>query len=118
MRLYNNIWMSISYLFGVSAKNSKNKLQNAIDKRDDRKELESSIQYLSGDEKEHKRRVERAEKREKRATRSLLMSFLGIFLLFIFMFFPNVLIIAIVGALISIPSILYGLWYSLWGKYL
>lgn len=128
MRLYDNPWLAITYLLGKGAQNAKNKLQNSIDERDKKKELESAISYLSSDEKERKRRSEIAEKREKWAIRSLLIVILEpIFLLILTASLPDkeldlppalalIVIVIIMSPLVL--SIIYGLWYSLEGKYL
>lgn len=116
MRFYNNPWVAVTYLLGVGAKGLKNRLQNVIDKRDDRKESESRSNLPTNDQ-ERKQYNAKHERREKGATISIVMSLLGIFLLFVFIFVPNITIFAFVGALLSIPSILYGLWYSFFGKY-
>lgn len=102
--------MAVTYLLGASAKGLKNCLQNAIDKRDDRKESESRANLPTNDQ-ERKRYNATHKRRERGATISLVASVFGILLLFVFMFVPCVAFV-IVGTFLLIPSILYGLWYS------
>lgn len=128
MRLYDNPWLAIAYFLGAGAKGVKNKLQNTIDKRDKQMNLESTINYLSASEEEQKRRCEVAEKREKRAFRCLLIAMLYPIFFFVLIAvlpeksldFPPPLALIVVLIIISpwIFSIVYGLWYSLYGKYL
>lgn len=128
MRLYNNPWVAVVYLLGSGAKSIKNKIENAEKERDKRKTLESAINFLSSSEEERKRRCEIAEKREKRAFRCLLITMLYPIFFFVLIAvlpeksldFPPPLALIVVLIIISpwIFSIVYGLWYSLYGKYL
>lgn len=128
MRLYNNPWVAVVYLLGSGAKSIKNKIENAEKERDKRKTLESAINFLSSSEEERKRRCEIAEKREKWAIRSAITVFVYLFVSFLICFIPDgqyfdlppVLagIIVLIFFLPCILSIIYGLWYSLYGKYL
>lgn len=88
MRLYNNPWMAIAYLLGIGAKTSKDKLQNAFDTRDERKESESMIKFNAQDEEERKQRGKILDRREKWATRCFLIVLFYIFLSFLFCFIP------------------------------
>lgn len=127
MRLYDNPLIAIAYFLGIGTKSANDKIQNAIDKRDKKKELESAISYLSSDEEERKRRSAVAEKRQKWAMRCLLIVLIEpITLLILTAFLPKrgldlpPLLALIIILLISFPlifSIIYGLWYSLSGKY-
>ena len=115
MRLYNNIGIAFAYLFGKGARNSYDKLQNTIDNRDSRKEIESAIQYLSNDEEERRRRDMIMIRREKWALRCLLIAVICIISGCIAL--PSFPILSMIILLPVIPAVLYGLWYSLFGKY-
>ena len=121
MRLYNNIWVAIAYFFGIGVKNSKNKLKNTIEKRDNRKEKESLTSYSSMNNEERTKRGKILDKRGKWAMISLLCSITGIVFLFILLLIDSSSTIYIftlsVTLSIVILSVLYGLWYSLFGKY-
>lgn len=128
MRLYDNPWITLAYLFGKGLQGTKDQLQNAIDERDKDKSLKSAISYLSSDEEERVRRIEIAEKRKKWAARCFLTAWLEPIILLILMLFlpdlqldlPPVFALIIIVAIMSpmIFSIIYGFWYSLSGKYL
>lgn len=115
MRLYNNPWLAVTYFLGAGAKSIKNKMQNAIDKRDERKILESAINNLSMEKEDHKRHYEKLEKREKWAMRCLLTAIVCGILGYITMLFSPLL--SIIITIPIIPSVIYGIWYSLYGKY-
>lgn len=65
MRLYNNPWMAIAYLLGKGTQDAKNKIQNTINEREKKKELESAISYFSIDEEKRKRRNKISKKLER-----------------------------------------------------
>lgn len=113
--IYNRVEIALAYLLGKGVKNSHDKLQNAIDNRDNRKEMESVSRYFSSDETERTRRGKVMERRERWALRCLVICFIciasGIVAL---LFFPALSLALFLSA---IPPALYGVWYALFGKY-
>lgn len=63
-RQYNPL-LAITYLLGAGVKSIKDKAQHAYNKRTERKELVSAIQYLSSDEEERKQRDKIMARRQK-----------------------------------------------------
>ena len=120
MKLYNNPIVTLAYLLGICGKNANAKINDAIEKRDERKTAESWNDYASQTEDEKKRRNQMAECIEKWAVRSLVICLIGLPCGFILLFFssPVALGLCILDFSICIVAVLYGLWYTLWGKYI
>lgn len=115
MRFYNNIGMALAYLFGMGAKSSHDKFQNAIDNRDNRKETESTSQYFSSNETERAQRGKVMERRERWALRCLVICFICIASGIVALLFSPALSLTLF--LSTILPALYGVWYALFGKY-
>lgn len=114
MRLYDNPLLAITYLLGAGVKSIKDKAQHAYNKRTERKELVSAIQYLSSDEEERKQRDKIMARRQKCAA-VCLISELAVILLVIVL--PASYPLVIFGICVIVIATCYGLWYSLFGKY-
>lgn len=120
MRLYDNPLMALAYLLGSGGKGVSNKLQNTLEKRDERKMVESWIDHLSDTDEKTNKRNQRAERLEKWAVRSLITCLIGLPLAFVFLLFssPVALVLYVIDLGICVVAMLFGLYYSLWGKYL
>lgn len=122
MRLYDNPLLAIIYLIG---KTTNDKLQNAINEREKKKRLESTIQYISSDEEERKRYLEISNNREERLEKCISIIIIEMLILFIQLLifpegtfdFPPIVAYPII-AIIAFPmffSIGYIIWYFLYG---